>query len=240
MKIRSFGCSFLAGDDLSDSNKTWPARIAGMLGLEHANHAQGASGNFRILHNILGHSQPGDFCFVNWTYVDRFDYRCWQDEIYNTLMPGDNDQLSQIYFKSIYGQYHQTLGALICAKTAIDFLTQINARYIMTYMDHSMFAPIDNNYENPQPFNYLQTTIRKHCRTWKGKNFLEWAQANRFPISDLSHPLDTAHQEAANFFITLTEWLLDGLPATGWDPDSSTWQSWKPKHGKGFHNLPYK
>lgn len=240
MKIRSFGCSFLAGDELQDPSRTWPAIIAQTLGIEHSNHAEGASGNQRILHNIMCWTQPADLCFVNWTYVDRFDYRCWQDETYRTLLHGNDDQLSQIYFKNMYGQYHQTLVTLICVKTAIDFLEHIGAKFIMTYMDHSLFVPIDNNYENPRPTDYLQTSIGPYCRSWKGKNFLEWARANEFAVSDLGHPLDTAHEEGAKFFGPMAEWLLDGLPGLGWEPASPAWRNWRSKHWSIHPPLPYK
>lgn len=239
MKIRSFGCSFLAGDELEDPSQTWPAIIAETLGIEHLNHAEGAAGNFRILHNILGWAQPSDLCFVNWTYVDRYDYRCWQNDSYATLLPGDNDQLSQFYFKNLYGQYHQTFCTLICVKIAIDFLQHIDAKFIMTFMDDLIFAAVDNNWENPIPTNYLQTQIKPYARTWKGKNFLDWAKTNKFPVSQQNHPLDQAHKEAAKFFGPLAEWLLEGLPATSCG-SPFTWQNWRSKHWKDFPKSSYK
>jgi hypothetical protein len=234
LKIKSFGCSFLDGSDLAHPDLTWPARIAKKLGLEHKNHAEGASGNFRILHQILTNVVPDDFCFVNWTYTDRFCYRNWQDEMYKTLLPTGEDQLSLNFFKNIYGQYHSTFTSLIAIKTAIDFLKNSSIGFIMTYMDHSLMAP-DNQWNHPSAVTGLQDSVRPFLYTWHGRNFLEWARINELVISDNNHPLDQAHEQAANFFGAHTEWLIENPTsfAAYWPVDLEnlqSWLAWRPVH----------
>lgn len=233
MKIRSYGCSFLDGSELENPKLTWPARIANTLALEHVNHAEGGSGNFRILHRILENTASKDLCFVNWTYTDRFCYRNWQNETYSTLLPTGDNELSKNYFKNIYGQYHAIFMSLVAIKTAIDFLLCNKNAFIMTFMDHTLLAPVDNWWNNPTAVTGLQNYVRNFLYTWRGKNFIEWAQINQFPISDQYHPLDLAHEAAANFFGKQTEWLLEypatipaAYPRTA--ENASYWTEWQP------------
>jgi hypothetical protein len=210
-KIKSFGCSFLDGSDLENPNLTWPARIAKTLGMPHENYAEGGSGNLRILNQILLYATVDDFCFVNWTYTDRFCYRNWQDEKYKTLMPAGKDELSLTYYKHLYGQYHSTFISLMAIKTAVDFFRQNKIPFIITYMDHNLTAPVDLNWCHPFPTTWLQNLITPFLYTWRGRNFLEWARINDFQISEHNHPLDQAHEQAANFFGGHVEWILNNL-----------------------------
>ena len=84
MKLKSFGCSFIFGSELSDitikskkySQLTWPALTAQRLGLEYACHARPGSGNLQILNNILDQValDHKDTYVINWTFCDRWDY----------------------------------------------------------------------------------------------------------------------------------------------------------------------
>jgi hypothetical protein len=53
----------------------------------------------------------------------------------------------------------------------------------------------------PQPLEFFQASLLPRMLTWEGWNFVDWARHQGHAISDRLHPLDSAHQEAADFWI---------------------------------------
>ena len=200
MKITSFGCSFLAGDELADPTQTWPAIIADRLGVDHENHSRGGSGNLHILNQILSHAGDDCICVVNWTYIDRFDFCSFKTEQWETLRPVLDHEHANFYFQNLYGQYRDMLSSLIYVKTAMDFLNQRHVPFVMTYMDYLLFEPVDPGWHDPTSIQYLQEYTRSSMCDFGGKNFLDWSLDNNFAIGKNSHPLDRAHQSAADYW----------------------------------------
>ena len=69
MKLKSFGCSYIFGSELSDdllppsptkpaSQLTWPALLAQRFDLPYECYALPATGNLRILDQLLAHKLP--------------------------------------------------------------------------------------------------------------------------------------------------------------------------------------
>ncbi len=80
-KLVSFGCSYTAGQFLSDVKHTdfipskfaWPEICAKLLKIECDNNAVGGSGNLEILYNILKYDKfnDNDIVVVMWTHFNR-------------------------------------------------------------------------------------------------------------------------------------------------------------------------
>lgn len=46
----------------------------------------------------------------------------------------------------------------------------------------------------------LQTAVGDRLKTFDGMTFLEWSYHNKFPVTELLHPLEQAHRSAADFW----------------------------------------
>jgi hypothetical protein len=209
MKIQSFGCSFLAGDELSDPTQTWPAIIAQRLGLGHDNHARGGVGNLRICHRVLHHARNSDtIVIVNWTFADRVDLNPGNHR-WKTIRPGETIPLNEIYYKHLQSDWQDKLNSLIWVSTAIEYLQDQKIPFLMTYMDHLLFEqrPSDNSHA----IRYLQSKISPHLRNFDGDNFLEWSKKKQFLITERNHPMDTAHHAAADHWINQVKDLLKNI-----------------------------
>jgi hypothetical protein len=222
MKIKSFGCSFIFGTDIGDeqaipklpiipSKKTWPALIAQRFNSSYDCYARPGSGNLQIAERVLSHladEQP-TFFVIGWTWIDRFDYtNCtisnepiqskWEN--WRTLMPIDNSELAKTYYKGLHSEFRDKLCSLINIKLVIDQLKATNTKFVMTYMDDLLF---DDQWHVNQAIRDLQASIRPYMTTFNKKTFLEFSKQNGYPISDTLHPLELAHQSAANYMLTV-------------------------------------
>ena len=207
--LKSFGCSFIFGSDLSDdgqtvtyatpSKLTWPALMAKKIGLNYACYARPGSGNLRILESVLSHAATGekDLFVIGWTWIDRFDYTTTQDE-WKTILPVDTTALAKTYYKDLHSQYRDKLTTLLQIRIAIDALNQSQIPFIMTYMDDLMF---DKQWNATPAITDLQDYIRPHMTTFEGVNFQQWSKKNGHAITDIGHPLESAHAAAGKLMI---------------------------------------
>jgi hypothetical protein len=221
MKLKSFGCSFIFGTDLSDDNRnreipapskhTWPAYLARHLGYQYRCYARPGSGNLQIAERVLSHAtqSDGDLFVIGWTWIDRFDYRNssisntpiatkWNN--WKTLMPIDNGSLAKTYYQGLHSESQDKLCSLMYIKLIIDTLTQKKIPFLMTYMDELLF---DQQWNTTEAIIDLQNYVRPHMTQFDGLNFLEWSRANGFDISATLHPLEQAHQSAADYMISV-------------------------------------
>lgn len=217
MMLKSFGCSFIFGSDLSDdvskemldwtcngfyirpSKLTWPALLAQDLNYEYKSQALPGIGNLQIFESVLKEiSQPNNDLFViQWSWIDRFDYennlRTDRNNFWNTILPGADNRNSEWYFKYIHSQYRDKLTTLTYIKTTIDALQQNNIPFIMTNIDDLVF---EHKWHTNTGIEYLQDYIKPHIVSFDGLNFLDWAKNKGFPISETLHPLESAHRAA--------------------------------------------
>lgn len=216
MKIKSFGCSFLYGSELSwteykndllsgahPSRPTWPALIANQYSLPYENHAWPGIGNLRILEQVLTQAKLDDpaFFFINWSWADRFDYIDPVTEKWNTFLPKDNK--SDTYYKNFYSDYQVRLTNLSYINTAITILNSKNIAFCMTAIDPTLFEIINPDWKDPYALTMLQDSVHP-CMTWfEGKDFLSWSQDKNLAISENWHPLEEAHRAAADYLITI-------------------------------------
>ena len=208
MKLRAFGCSFTAGTDLVDSENSWPILVARRIGALHMNHAEAGIGNLRIAESVLQHARPGDVCVINWTWIDRFDFVDRISEEWRSVLPADETNYSKIYYRHFHSQYRDMLSNLFTAVAVIDFLKQHNIPFIMTTIDHLWFENVVESWHNPIAVRSLQARLKPHVCDFEGKNFLDWAHDNGYPVSRTLHPLEQAHTAAADLMQPIIESIL--------------------------------
>lgn len=217
MKLKSFGCSFIYGSDLLDESSilqqpseiTWPALIAKKLDLEYECFASPGSGNLKILCDIISQASLNDpsIFWINWTWIDRFDF-VDNAEQWMTLRPSVDDRIAKIYFRHLHSQIRDMITSVYAVNTAIDFLRERQIDFVMTYMDNLILEPIDPNWHDPRYISVMQNKIKNFMIDFDGKNFLDWSRHHGFPISENWHPLDSAHQAAADYMLPRIDAIL--------------------------------
>jgi hypothetical protein len=210
MKLKSFGCSLIYGSELTDdrgcpSQLTWPALLSKKLELEYECYARPGCGNLQILEQVLNQSisnEPSIFV-VGWSWIDRFDYRVNTPGIdsWETITPGDNSKLAKTYYRDLSSEFRDKFSTLIYIKTAIDTLKQQNIRFIMTYMDPWLF---EQRWHVTPAILDLQKQVLPHMTTFEGKNFLDWSRHHGYPEGLKWHPLDQAHDAAAQYITKIS------------------------------------
>ena len=209
MKLKSFGCSFIFGSDLSDINQkllsenpvghfshlTWPSYMANYLGYEYECHARPGSGNLQIAERVLNQLSTDDpaFYVVGWTWIDRFDFYSTNDywQPWSTIRPSDSSKISTLYYKQLHSEYQDKLKSLMYMRLVIDTLKQKGFPFIITYIDDLTF---DQRWNVTPGVLALQKYIQPYMTTFDGLTFLDWSKEKGFPISETLHPLESAHQ----------------------------------------------
>jgi hypothetical protein len=212
MKIVSCGDSFFYGTDLADqeekkippdghSKHTWPAVISSTIEAEYCCYACPGVGNFQILQQIIqAYHDHGDTAtyFINWTWIDRFDYVSTQDEKWHTVRPSlDNPRVDEFYYRNFHSELADKFHSLVYISQAQEILK--TARYVMTYMDYLL---LDQRWHAPNYIVYLQHRVRSNLKNFNGKNFLDWSRDCGYAISEKWHPLEQAHKHAAEHWLT--------------------------------------
>ena len=216
MILKSFGCSFIFGSELSDDGKNrkyatgsklvWPAIFAQNHNYQYHTYARPGSGNLQILErlmsNLAGTINDDVMCVIGWTWIDRFDYCTetsqWPGLPWATLMPIDVTETAQVYYKNLHSELRDKLVNLLYIRQAIDILKEKSIPFVMTYMDHLLF---DTRWNTTPAITELQNYVKPYMTTFDGLNFQEWTKKNNFPITKIGHPLESAHQAAADYII---------------------------------------
>jgi hypothetical protein len=210
MIVKSFGCSFIFGSDLDDdgtkfktrnaSQHTWPALIAKQLGYQYQCYAKPGIGNLQIANSVLNqiHNHADTLWIIGWTWIDRFDYTNPVNDQWATLMPADTDSGAQYYYRHFHSQYRDKLVSLINVSTVLDALTSVGAKFVMTYTDPLIF---ETEYHCDAAIQLLQNKIKPSMSQFNGQTFLDFSRNNNFPISERWHPLEAAHQAAAEYML---------------------------------------
>jgi len=211
MKLKSFGCSFIFGSELSDdqgalkpSNLSWPALLAQHLGYDYQTFARPGSGNLQIAEQVLQHATKDDpvLFVIGWTWVDRYDHWDPLKFKWKTILPTDTEYLSTLYYRDLHSEYRDKLTTLMTVRLVIDTLKQKGIPFIMTHMDDLMF---DQQWHSNGATKDLQAYIKPYIKTFEGKTFLDWSRDNGYPESALWHPLDEAHRAGADYMINIWE-----------------------------------
>lgn len=221
--LKSFGCSFVYGTGLQDSNLeptdfvtgytpsvlTWPALIAKNLNLNYECYALPGQGNFKIYSDILANSyQDEDSVFViNWTWANRFDYVDLEG-YWKTLRPAEENSEQIFYYRHLHSQLCDMISSASYIVSAAEHLRSLNCPYVMTCMDNNLLTPIDPNWHDPRYLEVLQQKLKDILVNFDGQNFLDWSRTHCYPVSDTWHPLEQAHRAAADYWLPKIKQLL--------------------------------
>ena len=221
MNLKSFGCSFIYGSELSDeilndsskkqhprhSRLTWPAHLAQHLNYNYLCYARPGAGNLQIAERVLTHLATNEIALfvINWAFIDRFDYfninrpACdiWPQGM-STLMPIDETDIAKTYYKNLHSEIRDKLTTLMSIKLVLDTLHQKNCPFIMTYMDDLMF---DKQWHTTPAITDMQDYILPHMSTFDGLNLQQFTKKNGYPITRIGHPLEQAHAAAGELMI---------------------------------------
>ena len=225
MILGAFGDSFLHGSELSDcpdvywpgkgmppSKKTWPALCAHRLNFEYECYAMPGIGNLRILQNILEaiyKHKNNCFYIINWTWIERYDYfnnHAQYGPEWNSILPNQKSNESSLYYKHFHSELNDKIISLGSIFQAINALKTHDCKFIMTYMDNLL---LDTTFHAPDNVKFLQHQIKKYLQNFNELNFLDWSKSNAFKISDKWHPLEEAHQAAAEYWLPKVRTLLN-------------------------------
>jgi hypothetical protein len=216
MRLKSFGCSFIFGSELSDtennfpyatpSQLTWPAHLSQYLARDYQCYARPGAGNLQILEQILNQtsdSSNADLFVIGWTWIDRFDYypvnpTTPSKSPWRTIMPIDTDEVAKIYYRDLHSEYRDKFTCLSYIRLAIDVLKEKNIPFIMTYMDELLF---DQRWHTSPAVIDLQAYIQPYMTKFEDQTFLEWSRANGYLETAAWHPLDQAHKAAGDYMI---------------------------------------
>jgi hypothetical protein len=216
--IQTFGDSFLFGSDLSDrldkpdrggyhSLLTWPALIAHDLNLDYECWAEGGRGNQAIAFKIFRHATIHSLNIINWTWIDRYDHHFEWYGWPETIRP-IGDKLADFYYKELHQEFDDKIRNLSIILSAIAYLEDNDMPYIMTYMDKLML-------DNSRGIENLRTSVRKKLKTFPNdQTFLEWSRANGYPESEGWHPLEQAHEAAAEYWLPIYQREINTHTAT--------------------------
>jgi hypothetical protein len=217
-KLKSFGCSFIFGDELQDaaleydlhpSQSTWPALIAKKLNLEYECWAKPGQGNFKIYCDILAKSNRSDnsIYVINWTWIDRFDYINSQEQ-WETLRPAQENELQDFYYRNLHSQLNDMISTASWIVSAAEHLRSLECPFVMTYMDYNLLSPVDPTWHDPKYLEILQLKLNNILKSFDGSNFLDWSRRHNYTISNSWHPLEAAHQAAADYWLPEIRQLL--------------------------------
>jgi hypothetical protein len=207
MKLKSFGCSFIYGSELSDENtqricpsrKTWPALLAQHLGYQYECYALPGAGNLSIAQSVLDQAvDPTPALFViNWSFIDRFDYQFNSTPLkWSTCRPNESDLESETYYKLYHNEYRDKLTTLINMQACVTALQ--GHKVIMTYMDDLIF---DQRWHVTPGVLSMQNSLKPIVKTFNDKNFRDWAQSQGHKITAAGHLLDSGHRAAFEYVL---------------------------------------
>ena len=220
MKLKSFGCSFVFGTDLPNdghlgplitpSDHAYPVLIAKRLGMAWSCHARPGASNFEILNRIITEISTGEamLAVINWTWIDRFG---WIDESlpnvkhpcnpmrWASIMPVDTDRRAEFYYRDLHTQLRDKVETLTSIKTAVDCLRANGTQFVMTWTDRLIW---ETEWHCPPSVAWLQDQIKPFMTDFSGLNFVDWSRDRGHEISSTLHPLERAHEDAADYLLT--------------------------------------
>lgn len=207
MKVKSFGCSFIYGSELSDdlngsqpSKLSWPALIAKSLNAEYECFAKPGSGNTQIYNSLLNNIDDSDTVYiVGWSYIDRFDYINLLKDTWQTILPNAETSKAHFYYANFHSQFKDKMLSLTLIHSAITFLA--DKKFIMTWQDSLLWETdwhVDNTIVN------LQEVCKPKFLDYDGLDFSNWSFKKGYSVSKMGHPLDQAHKAAAEHILKLS------------------------------------
>lgn len=200
-------------DDSSASKLTWPALLAKQYSLDYHCHARPGAGNLQVLETLLCEIDDPDntVALINWTWIDRFSFileqekNPWNPRGWCTLLPGQRDNRSENYYHHLHSQFRDKLETLMCMKIAIDYLRAQGMRFLMTYTDELV---LESEWHTSPAISRLQDYVRPYLTDFDSTSYWRWIERSRFRLSDRWHPLEEAHERAADLISPVIDAIL--------------------------------
>jgi hypothetical protein len=225
MQIKSFGCSFIFGNELPDDGRdgnyatpsqlTWPALVAKSIGAGYQCFARPGAGNLQILEQIMHQVgvESGDSIYlIKWSWIERFDYIIegkqdsqWKQQ-WRVITPTTRSSEADFYYRHFHTEIRDKLQSLIYIRAAIDLLKNKNIPFVMTCIDDLI---LDRRWNIPVSVTDTQDYIKPYVTDFQGQNFLDWSRKNGFAIGQWLHPLSEAHESASRLIIPVVHGLLN-------------------------------
>lgn len=217
-KILAFGDSYLNGNELTNSSQsTWPALIAQQLGIDFKSYAIAGCGNGTISRKVLDHfyndPNPEVLVVINWTWGCRWDFHIATVNKWRALGPDwiPTNLISQVgqeeaqrifdFYQAYPGNselWHKTSTLESMYATQV-FLKERGIKSVQTSLDDLIW---DKTWHAPGHVQILQDYCKPNIESFDGKNFVDWSRDQGFRITPRwEHPLDDAHQAAANYWL---------------------------------------
>jgi hypothetical protein len=229
MQVKSFGCSFIFGSELSDewccpsgemashlrelgrnnikfSKLTWPAHVAQYLGYEYQCYANPGSGNLQIMERVLGQVVTADpaLIIIGWTWIDRFDY----------INPLATDPADNNFWNTITPTDQDNLSQTYFKQLQSEFKDKLSTlasiRLIIDVLKQKKL-PFIMTYMDELMFDHtwhltpaiieLQNYIKPYMTKFEDLTFLDWSTKHNYPVSNKWHPLEQAHVAASEYII---------------------------------------
>ena len=224
MKVKSFGCSFIFGNELQDdghddawaspSQLTWPALIAKELNADYHCFARPGAGNLKILEQIMhqaGLENDDTVFIVGWTWIERYDYVVdgnsdseWCPH-WETITAITESSQAECYYRYFHTELKDKLQSLIYIRCAIDLLKQKKIPFVMTCIDDLL---LNRQWHIPVSVTDTQDYIVPYITDFQGRNFLDWSRDQGFPIGKWLHPLEQAHAAGAALMLPRVRSLI--------------------------------
>lgn len=230
----SFGDSFTWGSDMKDtltadewraqpkawrdlsenqfintySRNTWNAKLARTLGLDYICYAEQGCSNQSIVRQFFKYApsfRSDDLINVNFTWRDRYDFYDVLTNNWVTVRPTgtEENRFHELYYKHIHGTVWDQVESLKSINLILCYLKFHRISYCITCID-------DLIYTDPFHVDALITTLReesaKEIRWFDGLGLYEWSKQNNFPVSEMWHPLEEAHDAA--FEHIMNKWMV--------------------------------
>ena len=207
--LKSYGCSFVYGSDLSDtsdqqikpSQLTWPALVARDLEMEYKCYAHPGVGNNYIAQQVVSNADPDSLNVIVWTWIDRWEFFDIADNHWTTVRPtGTEDHpLADIYYKHLQSELQDKWQSLNYIYSTHEYLRKHNIPFVSHIMDELL---LDLTHHAPSYVATLQDDIRECILRFPTfTTFLAWSKLNDFDISERLHPLEEAHAGAKEIWL---------------------------------------
>ena len=95
----------------------------------------------------------------------------------------------------------------------ISLLQSRGIDFFMTAQDTILIEPVNPNWHDPRAIRLLQKTLKPYLNWFDGLSFLDWSRQQGYEISKTLHPLDAAHQAAADYMIKIFDTQKTNVPA---------------------------
>ena len=216
--IVSFGDSFIFGLELGNNPtgcQAWPGLVANNLRIKYQTCAVAGCGNDHIARQIYSYfannSTHDTLAVINWTWAQRWDFYIVEHETWITLGPTcvpeklkglvDQTQANDIvdFYRaransSLLWNKFRNLQTIWSVQ---NYLKQKGVTTVQTYMDYDLF---DQKFHAPDYVTELQDLIKPSLSLFEEKNFVDWSRSKGFEVTGALHPLEKAHQAAAELW----------------------------------------